>query len=408
MPTNNRTNWQTKNLDEVCEYIARGISPKYINEKGIFILNQKCVRNHEVSYKEARRHDNLNKKIDIKKLLQVGDILVNSTGTGTLGRVAQVKSLNGPTLVDSHITIVRPIKGLFEINFLGWMMIFIEDLIKDLGSGASGQTELSRSTLKEMQISYPESIKEQRRIVKILDEVFEKIEKAKENTEMNLKKIKSLFETYLNSVFANQEKNWEIGKLGNLTLKIGSGSTPRGGKGTYKTYGVSLVRSMNVHDRKFREENLAFIDHAQAKVLSNVILEENDVLLNITGASVARCCVFPEKYLPARVNQHVSIIRPKQEIIDAHFLNYLLTSQFYKNQLLKIGEQGATRQAITKTQLEYITVYFPKLSEQKSIVTQLNILSAETQKLEAIYKQKLVTLEELKKSVLKKAFAGEL
>lgn len=165
---------------------------------------------------------------------------------------------------------------------------------------------------------------------------------------------------------------------------------------------------MNVHNSEFRERNLAFIDEKQAKELDGVTLQENDVLLNITGASVARCCVFPKEYLPARVNQHVSIIRPKQEMLDARFLNLLLTSKPYKDQLLLTGEQGATRQAITKSQIEAFKILLPKLEEQQTIVRQLEALRTETQKLEAVYQKKMDDFEELKKSILQKAFAGEL
>ena len=165
---------------------------------------------------------------------------------------------------------------------------------------------------------------------------------------------------------------------------------------------------MNVHDRYFKEKNLAFIDDLQANGLSNVTLQENDVLLNITGASVTRCCVIPAKYLPARVNQHVSIIRPKPEIMDSSFLNLLLTSKYYKDQLLFTGEQGSTRQAITKAQLQEFLIHYPPLKEQQSLVKKLDYLSADTKKLEAIYNQKLADLEELKKSIMQKAFNGEL
>ena len=130
--------------------------------------------------------------------------------------------------------------------------------------------------------------------------------------------------------------------------------------------------------------------------------------MNITGASVARCCVFPKEYLPARVNQHVSIIRSKKELLDARFLNLLLTSKPYKDQLLFTGEQGATRQAITKAQIEAFRISIPLLKEQQTIVHQLDALRAETQKLEAVYQKKLDDLEELKKSVLQKAFSGGL
>jgi type I restriction enzyme S subunit len=160
--------------------------------------------------------------------------------------------------------------------------------------------------------------------------------------------------------------------------------------------------------RTLVERNLAFIDERQAKELDGVTLQEDDVLLNITGASVARSCVFPKKYLPARVNQHVSIIRPKKEILDPKFLNLLLTSRPYKDQLLFTGEQGATRQAITKAQIESFRISIPTLKQQQTIVHQLDALRAETQKLEAVYQKKITDLEELKKSILQKAFSGEL
>ncbi|HMT54508.1 MAG TPA: restriction endonuclease subunit S, partial [Saprospiraceae bacterium] len=209
-------------------------------------------------------------------------------------------------------------------------------------------------------------------------------------------------------VFEKKGDGWEEKALKDLTTKIGSGATPRGGQENYKSEGISLVRSMNVHDWEFRVKNLALIDEKQAKELDGVTLQEDDVLLNITGASVARCCVFPKEYLPARVNQHVSIIRPKEELLDSRFLNFLLTSKPYKDQLLFTGEQGATRQAITKAQIETFKISIPKLEIQKDIVNKLDSITTETKKLEAIYQQKINDLEELRKSILQKAFSGEL
>jgi type I restriction enzyme S subunit len=251
-------------------------------------------------------------------------------------------------------------------------------------------------------------LKEQQHIVSAIDECFTAIDKAKANAEQNLKNANELFESYLQKIFERKDKGWEEKPLKDLATKIGSGATPRGGQENYKTEGISLIRSMNVHDWEFRETNLAFIDEKQAKELDSVTLQKDDVLLNITGASVARCCIFPKEYLPARVNQHVSIIRPKKEILDAKFLNLLLTSKPYKNQLLFTGEQGATRQAITKSQIEAFKIRFPSLKEQQTIVRQLDTLRAQTQKLETVYQKKIADLEELKKSILKKAFAGEL
>ena len=155
-------------------------------------------------------------------------------------------------------------------------------------------------------------------------------------------------------------QGWITRKLGEVTTKIGSGATPLGGEGAYKAEGLSLIRSLNVHDDGFREAKLARIDAKQADRLSNVVVEPNDVLLNITGASVARCCVVPNQHLPARVNQHVSIIRPVKQILLPKFLHYMLISRDYKNRLLALGEDGgSTRQAITKAQIQEFEIEFP-------------------------------------------------
>ncbi len=293
----------------------------------------------------------------------------------------------------------------FDNAFLTYLLNF-----KNLREYArqAAQPVISNSSLKDVILEFPKSLNEQQRIVAILDEAFAAISKAKANAEQNLRNAKELFESYLQRVFEKKGDGWEEKALKDLTTKIGSGATPRGGQENYKSEGISLVRSMNVHDWEFRVKNLALIDEKQAKELDGVTLQEDDVLLNITGASVARCCVFPKEYLPARVNQHVSIIRPKEELLDSRFLNFLLTSKPYKDQLLFTGEQGATRQAITKAQIETFKISIPKLEIQKDIVNKLDSITTETKKLEAIYQQKINDLEELRKSILQKAFSGEL
>jgi type I restriction enzyme S subunit len=251
---------------------------------------------------------------------------------------------------------------------------------------------------------------EQQRIVTLLDEAFDGIATAKAHAEKNLQNARAIFESHLQSVFTQRGDGWVICRLKSLTTKIGSGATPRGGEESYKAQGVSLIRSLNVHDLGFKYSKLAFLDDAQAGELSNVKVQSRDVLLNITGASVARCTIVPEDVLPARVNQHVSIIRPIVDKLDADFLHYLLISKPYKDQLLKTGEEGgSTRQAITKAQIqEFSVAYPPTLSEQKVIAAKLDGMLAETQLLESIYQQKLTALDELKKSLLHRAFNGEL
>ena len=133
--------------------------------------------------------------------------------------------------------------------------------------------------------------------------------------------------------------------LSSITSKIGSGSTPRGGDSVYSDSGISFIRSQNVLDMDFSTENLAFINDNQAEKLNNVIVEKNDILLNITGDSIARCTVVPEEILPARVNQHVSIIRCKNTEESKYVMYYL---QYMKKYLLQISKVGGTRNALTK------------------------------------------------------------
>lgn len=166
---------------------------------------------------------------------------------------------------------------------------------------------------------------------------------------------------------------WEWHKLKDLTTKIGSGATPKGGEKAYKSSGISLIRSLNVHDCFFKEKKLAFIDDEQANGLKNVVVESGDVLLNITGASIARCCIVPDEFLPARVNQHVTIIRPIENV-DSKFLNYLIVNPKFKAQLLWQGAGGATRQALTKAMVEELDIPLPSLSEQKRIIEKLDAL----------------------------------
>ena len=153
-------------------------------------------------------------------------------------------------------------------------------------------------------------------------------------------------------------EGWKNKPLKEICSKIGSGSTPKGGKDSYQVSGTSLIRSTNVHDYYFTTEDLAHINEQQAEKLKNVIVESKDVLFNITGVSVARCSIVPDYILPARVNQHVMIIRPESSI--SYYLMLLLCHHESKSKLLGISQSGSTREAITKTEIEYFQIPVPE------------------------------------------------
>lgn len=162
-------------------------------------------------------------------------------------------------------------------------------------------------------------------------------------------------------------EGWERKRIGDVCAKIGSGATPKGGASSYGSEGISLIRSMNVYDYQFKDDDIAFIDEGQAQRLDNVIVEESDVLLNITGASVARCCIAPKRHLPARVNQHVMILRPIKGLISPEFLMCSINHQETKQLILNIaGSGGATREALTKSDVSNLKILTPGLELMQS------------------------------------------
>ena len=172
------------------------------------------------------------------------------------------------------------------------------------------------------------------------------------------------------------EDDWIPFRLGDVCIKIGSGATPRGGKDVYLRDGpCSLIRSQNVYNNRFSNDGLAFISEEQASKLSNVEVFPDDVLLNITGDSVARACQVATDVLPARVNQHVTIIRPDMRKLSARFLHYFLVCPDTQTMLLSWARSGGTRNALTKSMIESFDVYAPAdVAEQQVIAHILGTL----------------------------------
>ena len=302
-------------------------------------------------------------------------------------------------LNDSGLTL-SPKSDELSQDFLNKIIFSLNDSIYSIGRGTA-QKNLNMDAFKKLIISYPPAA-EQERIVAKIDAAFAEIDEAIVAASNKEKNAEKLFENYLSNIFQTNNQDWKSDNLQNITSKIGSGATPRGGQASYKKDGISLIRSMNVHDMYFKYKNLAKIDNEQASKLSNVTVQENDILLNITGASVARCCLVERDVLPARVNQHVSIIRVKIEIVIPKFILYGLISKPYKDKLLTVGNSGgATRQAITKTQIEDFIFYYPKSKEeQNDLITKLDSVYLHTQNLAEIYKKQIKQHVQLKLAIL--------
>ena len=189
-------------------------------------------------------------------------------------------------------------------------------------------------------------------------------------------------------------------KLREVCSKIGSGATPRGGKEVYVDSGISLIRSQNIYNDHFDYSGLAFITDKHAAELENVSVEPQDVLLNITGDSVARVQQVPASVLPARVNQHVSIIRPDPKKLDPKYLFYYLVSPFMQEYMLSLASSGGTRNALTKGMIENFEILHPPLPEQRRIA---HILGTLDDKIE-LNRRMNATLEAIARALFKSWF----
>lgn len=188
-------NWKKYKLEEITEYINRGVSPSY-NIEGIPVINQKCIRAGRIVNNDIKFHDLEKRKVVDEKFLKSFDILICSTGTGTLGRVGQLKEITSDQICDSHVTIVRPSK-LTDKKFLGWYLRHLQPFIESLAEGSTGQTELGRDKVKNLEINLP-PLPEQKAIAEILSSLDDKIE-------LNLQTNKTL-EEMANALY----KNWFV------------------------------------------------------------------------------------------------------------------------------------------------------------------------------------------------------
>ncbi len=194
---------------------------------------------------------------------------------------------------------------------------------------------------------------------------------------------------------------WPVVRLGDFCTKIGSGATPRGGKDTYLgSSEFALIRSQNIYNDGFHGNGLAFISSEQAVALSGVAVQVDDVLVNITGDSVARVCQAPAWVLPARVNQHVAIVRPDVNHLDPRFIRYFLNSPVEQERLLSLSSVGATRPALTKGMLEALKIPKPHIEVQREVVAPLVALDDRID----LLRQTNATLEAIAQALFKSWF----
>jgi len=199
-------------------------------------------------------------------------------------------------------------------------------------------------------------------------------EKAQSVKERNINKQNPFAEVREDEQHFNPPIGWQFSRLGNLTLKIGSGSTPRGGKNAYVNSGIPFLRSQNVWNHGLELSDVAYISASTHKKMGNTVVSTGDILLNITGASIGRCTIYPDDMGESNVSQHVTIIRPVN-LRTKEFLHLFIQSPIC--QALVWGRQvGMAREGLSKKVLEQFEIPLPPLAEQHRIVKKVDELMA--------------------------------
>lgn len=305
--------WHEVPLRELVGYISKGIAPSYAEEASettIRVLNQKCNRNFRISYGDSRLHDTLKKKVPPERYVKHDDILINSTGAGTAGRIAQIEDVPSATTIDGHMTLIRT-NGKVTQKFLGYALKAHQWEVLQLDEGSTGQTELNRDRLlDEIMINYPVSFDEQNAIVCTLESIDRKLivnEQLNDNLMQQAVTIfKSWFVEY--SPFDGIEpKEWETVNLEKITSLISRGIAPK-----YSDNSDQIV----INQKCIRNH---MIDLSQArthtpKVINEKWLRFGDLLINSTGdGTLGRAAQVWFQPQNITVDSHVTVVRPAKE-----------------------------------------------------------------------------------------------
>jgi type I restriction enzyme S subunit len=334
---------------------------------------------------------------------KAGDILIPGTSTAVKKDMILAREIDEEgVFLGGDINIIRPQKILFAKKFAAYYFETVDayEQLEGYINGATGIIHISNTGIKNLEIPLP-SITEQQHIVAVLDETFAAIAKAKANAEQNLKNAKELFESYLKGVFENKlhgSKFETLDSLCELIVDCEHKTAP-----TQET-GYPSIRTPNIGKGVLILEGVNRVSEKTYNEWTRRAIPQADDLILAREAPAGNIAVIPEN-VKVCLGQRTVLIRPKKNKLISKFLAYLILSKDVQEQLLS----GATVEHINMKDIRAFKIYnLSPLTEQQTIVQNLEALLTETKKLEAIYQQKINDLEELKKSVLQKAFSGSL
>ena len=393
-----KSEWHKVPLRELVGYISKGIAPIY-SEKStgttISVLNQKCNRNFQISYAEARLHNMTQKKVPVERLIRKDDILINSTGTGTAGRVAQIRSVPCRTTVDGHMIILRANEKVMQ-RYLGYAIKAHQSEILQLDEGSTGQTELNRERLlDEIMICYPESIIVQEKIVTIFECIDQKIVVNKKiNDNLEQQAVTYFQKLYIN----NANPMWQIGTISDLGTVVG-GSTPSKTKPEYYTNnGIAWItpKDLSINKSKFISHGENDITELGLKNSSATVMPKGTVLFS-SRAPIGYIAIASNE---VTTNQGFKSVVPYLEIGTA-FVYFFLKHSL---PVIESAASGSTFKEISGSAMKNIPAIIP----DRSTLDQFNSFCAPIFAQQKILEDQNYSLAMLRDSLLPKLMSGAI
>ncbi len=400
-----REGWEVKTLKEVCNKITDGThqTPKYFNE-GIIFLSSKNVTSGKIDWKNVKyideaQHIQMHKRVAPK----VGDILLAKNGT--TGVAAMVDK---DVVFDIYVSLAH-IRSLGKI-IPEYMLYFINSPIAKSQFNKRlkgiGVPNLHLNEIREVEITFPKSLSEQKQIVAILDKAFAAIKQAKANIEKNIENAKEFYENWVQELFENPKKNWQNKKWGELCHFVRG---PFGGslkKSMFKDEGYVVYEQKHAIHNHFNQLRY-FIDENKFSEMKRFEVKPGDIIMSCSGVTLGRVAIIPDNIPKGIINQALLKLTPNKDV-SVDFLKYWLRSNIFQNIIFEHSGGAAIPNVPSAKILKEIIIPFPNLKEQYEVVSKIELMNLKTNEIRKAYLKKKEDLEDLKKSILQKAFSGEL
>lgn len=414
--------WANSKIGDMCEYISRGKSPKYTERSELPVVNQKAIRWFGIQDEHLKYiHPDQFDQWAEERFIREGDILWNSTGTGTIGRACLISEhhLKPKKVVDSHVTIVRPHKKAVDPRYLfAWIRgPQIQHKIEDLATGTTNQIELSRTTIIGTEVPLA-PLNEQKRIAEKLDSVLARVDACREH----LDRVPAILKRFRQSVLAAAttgklteewreelvtDKKWKNTTIGAVLTDIRYGTSK---KCRYEPKKTPVLRIPNVLDGEVNHADLKYADF-EAEQIRKLALTAGDILMIRSNGSlglVGRTALVSEQEEGFLFAGYLIRIRVNRALVRPAYICFCLMSPTSRNDIELVARSTSGVNNINTEEIKALAIRLPCIEEQDEIVRRVESLFAYANQLEANYNVARAKVERLTPAILAKAFRGEL